>query len=68
MHAQYIHNASVCMCVAAVIPPRVLHFSANEFYLPIRDNLRIRDSGLCTKVSLNKRFHCTEVLLACVCG
>ena len=31
-HAQYIHNAYVCMCVAAVIPPRVLHFSAIHFY------------------------------------
>ena len=30
MHAQYIHNASVC--VAAVIPPRVLHFSAIHCY------------------------------------
>ena len=27
---------------------------------PIRDNLRIKDSGLCTKVSLIKRFHCSS--------
>ena len=31
-------------------------FNANP---PIRDNLRIRDSGTCTKVSLIKRFHCS---------
>ena len=30
-----------------------------------RDNLRIRDSGLCTKVSLIKRFHCRPHHLLC---
>ena len=36
----------------------ILPFLKNR---PIRDNLQIWDNALCTKVSLTKRFHCTEL-------
>ena len=47
MRACAVYTQRICMCVAAVIPPRVLHFSAIHYVcIPVRHSACLERIGI----------------------